>query len=37
VVAIKDLRHGRAQEECEFALVGERIGVLLGLKTGNAG
>jgi histidyl-tRNA synthetase len=36
VVAIKDLRRERPQEDCEFALVGERIGVLLGLKAGNA-
>ena len=34
VVAIKDLRAGRAQEECEFARASERIGVLLGLKAG---
>ena len=31
VVAIKDLRQGRAQEECEISRVGERLGVLLGL------
>jgi histidyl-tRNA synthetase len=36
VVAIKDLRAGRAQEECEIARASERIGVLLGLKAGNA-
>ncbi len=36
VVAIKDLRAGRAQEECEFSRASERIGVLLGLKAGNA-
>ena len=36
VVAIKDLRHGRAQEECEISRLGERFGVLLGLKTGYA-
>ncbi len=36
VVAIKDLRRGSAQEECQIGLAGERLGVLLGLKTGNA-
>ena len=36
VVAIKDLRHGRAQEECELSRVGERFGVLLGLKAEGA-
>jgi histidyl-tRNA synthetase len=36
VVAIKDLRQGRAQEECEISRAGERLGVLLGLKTGHA-
>jgi histidyl-tRNA synthetase len=36
VVAIKDLRAGRAQDECEIALASERIGHLLGLKAGNA-
>jgi histidyl-tRNA synthetase len=36
VVAIKDLRQGRAQEECEISRIGERFGVLLGLKTGHA-
>jgi histidyl-tRNA synthetase len=36
VVAIKDLRAGREQEECEFARASERIGVLLGLNAGNA-
>ena len=37
VVAIKDLRAGGAQEECEIARASERIGVLLGLKAGTAG
>ncbi len=36
VVAIKDLRAGRAQEECDIALATERIGGLLGLKAGYA-
>jgi histidyl-tRNA synthetase len=36
VVAIKDLRAGRAQEECDIALASERIGGLLGLKAGDA-
>jgi histidyl-tRNA synthetase len=36
VVAIKDLRQGRAQEECELSRVGERFGVLLGLKAEGA-
>jgi histidyl-tRNA synthetase len=36
VVAIKDLRGGQPQEECAFDRVGERIGVLLGLKQGKA-
>jgi histidyl-tRNA synthetase len=36
VVAIKDLRAGRAQEECDIARASERIGGLLGLKAGNA-
>jgi histidyl-tRNA synthetase len=36
VVAIKDLRGGKAQEECEISLASERIGDLLGLKAGNA-
>jgi histidyl-tRNA synthetase len=36
VVAIKDLRAGQAQEECEFDRASERIGTLLGLKAGNA-
>lgn len=36
VVAIKDLRHGRPQEECEFTRAGERFGVLLGLTTGKS-
>jgi histidyl-tRNA synthetase len=36
VVAIKDLRAGRAQEECEIARASERIGALLGLKAGTA-
>jgi histidyl-tRNA synthetase len=35
-VAIKDLRAGKAQEECDIALASERIGDLLGLKAGNA-
>ncbi len=36
VVAIKDLRGGRPQEECAFDRVGERVGVLLGLEQGKA-
>ncbi|MFI4890902.1 MAG: histidine--tRNA ligase [Steroidobacterales bacterium] len=36
VVAIKDLRRGGAQEDCEFGRLGERIGVLLGLRAGEA-
>jgi histidyl-tRNA synthetase len=32
VVALKALRRESAQEECALAKVGERLGVLLGLK-----
>jgi histidyl-tRNA synthetase len=32
VVAIKDLRGGRVQEECPVEQISERLGVLLGLK-----
>ncbi len=34
VVAVKALRQERAQEECPIHLIGERMGVLLGLKGG---
>jgi histidyl-tRNA synthetase len=36
VVAIKDLRRGQPQEDCEYKRVSERLGALLGLKAGNA-
>ncbi len=36
VVSLKDLRRGVAQEECAVDGISERLGVLLGLKTGRA-
>jgi histidyl-tRNA synthetase len=36
MVAIKDMRGAKAQEECEITLASERIGDLLGLKAGHA-
>ena len=34
VVAVKDLRHETAQEDCPIDQINERLGALLGLKTG---
>ncbi len=36
VVAIKDLRLGQSQQECEISQISERLGALLGLKAATA-
>jgi histidyl-tRNA synthetase len=37
VVSLKNLRRDAAQEECAIDGISERLGTLLGLKTGNTG